>query len=95
MATDRVSTLTSEEAMCYMLLHIKQLEVDKTKLEEQVNVQNGKIDQYLKNVETTEKDFEKGMQASIQACKERDILVTEFKKLQELHTKQVKKIRET
>jgi len=33
--------------------------------------------------------------AGIQACKERDLIVTEFKKLQELHAKQVKKSRDT
>jgi len=38
------------------------------------------------------KGFKKGIQAGIQAYKERDLLITEFKKLQKLHTKQVKKL---
>jgi len=95
MTTDRESTFTPEETFLFLTFEMQLLEEDKAKLEEEVKVNIGKMAQLLEDIKKVERDFKKGMQAGIQACKERDLIVTEFKKLQELHAKQVKKSRDT
>jgi len=96
MSTNREpSSFTPEDCLLFNVLTIQELEEDKAKLEEEVKVKNAKMAQLLEDIKKAERDFKKGIQAGIQACKERDLIVTEFKKLQEFHAKQVKKSRDT
>jgi len=96
MSTNRESTFfTPEDCLLFNVLTIQELEEDKAKLEEEVKVKKATIAQLLEDTKKAERDFKKGIQLGKQACKERDLIVTEYKKLQELHAKQVKKSRDT
>ena len=96
MSTNREPSFFSpEDCLLFNVLTIQELEEDKAKLEEEVKVKKATIAQLLDDTKKAEKDFKKGIQLGKQACRERDLIVTEYKKLQELHAKQVKKSRDT
>ena len=96
MSTNREpSSFTPEDCLLFNVLTIQELEEDKAKLEEEVKVKKATIAQLLDDTKKAEKDFKKGIQLGKQACRERDLIVIEYKKLHELHTKQVKKSRDT